>query len=662
MTFKRILSFALVLVTLVTLCVVSASASSAKEFKDSNGQLFAYVTYEENGQTKVAIGDWKYDDIKSISIPSHIDGYPVTMILDETFKDRQFTKVTLPDTLEYIGEMAFWNCPVTEVNIPENLQYLADDSFGTRHGYLKSYKVDKDSKYFKAIDGVLYTKDGKILVKYPDGKSDKTFDIPNGVECVYDGAFQYADNLKKVNYPKSLVSVNKQAFFFSGLESFHITESLEYIGEEAFHYCGNLAKVTADENAYPYIEQYIFNGTLWLDKNQKVGEPIYIEHLLYHMSSAVYGAKVLEIKEGTKYICPNAFEVYSSEAVIKIPASMEVIPLDTFNNAWKLGGFDVHKDNKYFASVDGMLYTKDKKTLLLVPTVDSVSVTLPECTENIYGNPFGKRFRDVQMLTIPENVKYIDSNAFSTTEIRMYTFLGNAHYCGENIFNDEMVTLKLPEGATMIGAEDLKNTQWYRNRDNGFLRQGSVMLGYKGAFNLSKLEIAEDIKSIGKKAFFGKNNIEELVLPENLTAVGHYAFANCKKLKEVYIPATVDEIGSGAFGYEVSFDPETGELTNYKKTEGFVIKGYTNSMAESYADANGFEFVSVGYIEPESTLLGDIDCDGRLTVKDATALQKYVAGMLGLNSQDKINADFNGDGKINVRDATLIQKRLAKLA
>ena len=151
-------------------------------------------------------------------------------------------------------------------------------------------------------------------------------------------------------------------------------------------------------------------------------------------------------------------------------------------------------------------------------------------------------------------------------------------------------------------------------------------------------------------------------MPENLTAVGHYAFANCKKLKEVYIPATVDEIGSGAFGYEVSFDPETGELTNYKKTEGFVIKGYTNSMAESYADANGFEFVSVGYIEPESTLLGDIDCDGRLTVKDATALQKYVAGMLGLNSQDKINADFNGDGKINVRDATLIQKRLAKLA
>ena len=62
------------------------------------------------------------------------------------------------------------------------------------------------------------------------------------------------------------------------------------------------------------------------------------------------------------------------------------------------------------------------------------------------------------------------------------------------------------------------------------------------------------------------------------------------------------------------------------------------------------------------SIIGRARRDGKLTVRDATALQKYVAGMVGLNTQDKINADFNEDGKINVRDATAIQKRIAKIS
>lgn len=661
MTIKRILSIILVLATLATLCIISSTNTTAKEFTDSYNQLFAYATYEEEGKTKVAIGDWKYDDITSIVIPSHIDGYPVTMILEHTFKDRNFTKVTLPDTLEYIGEAAFWNCPITEVNIPENLKYLAYDAFGSKSSCLKSYTVNKNSKYFKSIDGVLYTKDGKTLVKYPDGKKDNIFDIPKGVEYIYNGAFFYAKNLQKVNLPQSLVAVNKMAFFFAGLESFHITENLQYIGEEAFHYCENLKKITVDENAYPYIENYIFNGTPWLDENQKIGEPLYINHLLYYMNPVVYGTKVIEVREGTKYICPKAFEVFHSEAVLKIPASMEYIPVDSFTQVTSLGGFDVHKNNKYYASVNNMLYTKDKKTLLVAPTIKDIMFTLPENTETIFGNPFGRRLRDVQDLIIPASVTYIDDNAFSTTEIQKYTFLGNIHYCGNNIFNDELVTISLPEGATMIGVDDLKNTQWYRNRDNGFLRQNNVILGYKGNIDQSTLTFPEGVTSVGKKAFYGTVNIQEVILPNDMVAIGPYAFASCQKLNEITIPASVDEIGAGAFGFNITFDNETGVITNYQKVEGFVIKGYTNSLAESYADANDIDFVSIGYIDPESTLLGDLDCDGKLTVKDATALQKYIAAMIGLNSQDKINADFNGDGKINVRDATAIQKRLAKL-
>ncbi len=62
----------------------------------------------------------------------------------------------------------------------------------------------------------------------------------------------------------------------------------------------------------------------------------------------------------------------------------------------------------------------------------------------------------------------------------------------------------------------------------------------------------------------------------------------------------------------------------------------------------------------ESPLItGDVNKDGRVTVADATTLQKYVAGMSV--SIDIENADINSDGKITVADATYIQKILASL-
>ncbi len=654
MAFKRILSMTLAFVMLVSLLIISGVSVSAEQFTDKYGNLFAYATYDDNGKTKVAIGDWLDQKVDSLKIPSKINGYPVAMILEEAFEGGSFKKVTLPDSLEYIGEKAFWGCPLTEVEIPKNLQYFEPNSFGATNTSLTAYSVHKDNKYMKSIDGVVYTKDGKVLLEYPDGKKSNNFKIPEGVECVFDYAFEFADKVKTVTFPDSLVQINEKAFYLCGIESVNFTENILYVGEYAFAYCNNLKKVTADKYAYPYFERFVFANTPW-ENNE--GE--YISHLLYKMRSS---AKK-EIREGTTAICYGALENSLGGVTIKIPASMEIIPIEEFDNITVLGGFEVHKDNKYFESIDGMLYIKNSKTLLVVPTVTSTTFKLPDSTKEIFTNAFGRRCSKIQDLTVPEGVDVIYDEAFANTEIRKITFLGNAHYCGENIFgkNENLIVLDLPEGATMLGADDLKGTKWYLSRGNGFVKEGNVLLGYKGAFNISSLVIPENITSIGKKAFLGKNNIEELILPENLVAVGNYAFANCPKLKEVYIPATVDEIGVGAFGFIIDFDNETGAVSSFEKVDGFVIKGYTNSLAESYADANGLEFVSVGYMEPESTLLGDLDCDGRLTVRDATALQKYVAGMVGLNTQDKINADFNCDGKINVRDATAIQKRLAKL-
>ena len=61
-------------------------------------------------------------------------------------------------------------------------------------------------------------------------------------------------------------------------------------------------------------------------------------------------------------------------------------------------------------------------------------------------------------------------------------------------------------------------------------------------------------------------------------------------------------------------------------------------------------------------LLGDVDEDGKITVKDATRIQKHVAKMQAYLLTDLAlrAADADGDGKITVKDATVIQKYVAK--
>ncbi len=62
---------------------------------------------------------------------------------------------------------------------------------------------------------------------------------------------------------------------------------------------------------------------------------------------------------------------------------------------------------------------------------------------------------------------------------------------------------------------------------------------------------------------------------------------------------------------------------------------------------------------PSSLILGDSDLDSRVNVRDATLIQKHVAGILTLSANGQLTADVDGNGRINVKDATVIQKFVA---
>lgn len=59
--------------------------------------------------------------------------------------------------------------------------------------------------------------------------------------------------------------------------------------------------------------------------------------------------------------------------------------------------------------------------------------------------------------------------------------------------------------------------------------------------------------------------------------------------------------------------------------------------------------------------IGDVDKNTSVNVKDATLVQKYVAGIAELDEEALLLADTDANGTVNVKDATLIQKFAAGL-
>ena len=97
--------------------------------------------------------------------------------------------------------------------------------------------------------------------------------------------------------------------------------------------------------------------------------------------------------------------------------------------------------------------------------------------------------------------------------------------------------------------------------------------------------------------------------------------------------------------------------------EGYNTSGDTYTVeingAKSYADVefNGTEKI----VKSGGNIIGDLNGDGKVTIDDATLVQKAIAEMISLNDDQKKAADTNGDGNITIDDATMIQKYVAEL-
>ena len=164
--------------------------------------------------------------------------------------------------------------------------------------------------------------------------------------------------------------------------------------------------------------------------------------------------KNIVIENGPTTIGRYAFEYAKVLETISIPKSVTTIGKGAFYGIKTMKAFTVAADNPNFASVDGVLYTKDMKTLLYYPAAkDATTFTVPSTVTTIAEGAFLNATK-LKTVVLPDGVTTIERRAFmnctaleninipsSITSIGSSTFRSCSKLSANNITVSEDVTL-----------------------------------------------------------------------------------------------------------------------------------------------------------------------------------------------------------------------------
>lgn len=168
------------------------------------------VSYNGENYMVVGIGEGAFSDcqgLTSIVIPNS-----VTTIGRLSF-DRctGLGSVTIPNSVTMIGSQAFYGCSaLSSVTVGNSVTAIGMGAF-TDCENLPSIDVDTENANYCSVDGVLYSKDMKILCAWPGGKSGD-FVFQEGVTAIGDGAFWHCSGPTTLVIPNSVTTIGRNAF------------------------------------------------------------------------------------------------------------------------------------------------------------------------------------------------------------------------------------------------------------------------------------------------------------------------------------------------------------------------------------------------------------------------------------------------------------------
>lgn len=249
---KRIISR---LVSLLFCFGAYALAEETEEKRTDSTGDYEYVLLED-GSTEII----RYTGtVEHLKIPAELDGYPVTSIGDDAFRNYSFpdilddefsncdnlTSVNLPNSVTSIGDHAFsgWDS-LTSINLPNSITCISGNPFCSCN-HLRAIRVSPTHPFLATIDGVLFEKSTKTLLCHPCSLDNSTYAIPEGIISIGKSAFESCDKLTSVSLPDSITTIGDSAFAWcDSLTSINLPNSVTCIGKGAFRFCIRLINLS----------------------------------------------------------------------------------------------------------------------------------------------------------------------------------------------------------------------------------------------------------------------------------------------------------------------------------------------------------------------------------------------------------------------------------
>jgi len=232
--------------------------------------------------------------------------------------------------------------------------------------------------------------------------------IPSSITTIKSAAFMFRSSLKNVTILSSITSIGDSLFYgCSNLTSFTIPSSVTSIGACAFKLCESLTSMEIPSSVTS-IGAFAFDNC---EELTSIDIPMSVTSIGMYAFWDCRSLTHLEIPPLVTRIEPCVFLGCSSLSSMVIPSSIQSIGLFAFEECTGLNSIDVDTANRYFSSVDGILFNKQVTALIKCPQGKSDSIAIPSSVTLIENYAFNGSVK-LASITISPLVTTIGEGAF----------------------------------------------------------------------------------------------------------------------------------------------------------------------------------------------------------------------------------------------------------
>ena len=468
---------------------------------NAEGLKYDFVTDTITGRKSVRIVKARIVTDKYV-IPESIGGYNVTSIGAEAFSDCDgLTGITIPGSVTSIGESAFEGC--------------------------------------WDLASVL---------------------MLDGVTSIGERAFCGCRVLAEVQIPSSVSSIGAGAFSGCRIKNVMIPAGVLSVGENAFSDCNAFSVATANQN-YKSVSGLLLTKdgtTLVCGVNGDVMIPDGVTSIGAKAFEGCGYLKSVTMPNSVTSIGSRAFSSCRRLKSIAIPSSVTCVGEGAFEFCWELENILVDVGNETYCSQQGLLLSKDGKSLVAVP-IRREKVTIPHSVTNIESRAFF--WCMLREVVVSPNVKIIGSESFLCCERLMQVLISDGvTNIEKRAFSScrSLTSIMIPSSVISIGEgafTGCANLEQFVIAKGGshYKSHSGLLLTADGkdlvavSPRLKSVTIPAGVTTIGGSAFKECSELTDVKMPAGVTRIGDNAFAWCWELRNVIIPEGVDRIGNGLF-------------------------------------------------------------------------------------------------------------------